>query len=129
MRILGKYGGAFLGCAITKTDVKIRNYLGLALIPQAGVAIGLAFLGQRMLPEEMGNLFLTIILASSVLYELTGPICAKAALILSGAIKKEPAVPEKEITKATGKTLPVQQIGESDALPQGRTAEEPSGKL
>ena len=60
--------------------------MGLALIPQAGVAIGLAFLGQRILPEETGKLLLTIILSSSVLYEMAGPVCAKLALILSGSI-------------------------------------------
>lgn len=89
IRIAGKYLGAFIGCLIAKTESKVRNYLGLALIPQAGVAIGLAFLGKRLLPDAMGNMLLTIILSSSVLYELIGPISAKTALILSGAIKKE----------------------------------------
>lgn len=42
VRIVGKYAGAFLGCLVTKKDKKVRNFLGLALIPQAGVAIGLA---------------------------------------------------------------------------------------
>lgn len=89
IRIIGKYLGASLGCIISKTSSSIRNYLGLALIPQAGVAIGLAFLGKRILPSSMGNMLLAIILSSSVLYELIGPACAKIALIYSGAIKKE----------------------------------------
>ena len=55
--------------------------MGLALIPQAGVVIGLAFLGQRLLPAEIGNLLLTIILSSSVLYELVGPASAKLSLL------------------------------------------------
>ena len=63
--------------------------MGLALIPQAGVAIGLAFLGKRMLPEDLRNMLLTIILSSSVLYELIGPASAKIALIYSGAIKRD----------------------------------------
>jgi len=88
VRIVGKYFGAYFGSLITKKDKNTRNYLGLALIPQAGVAIGLAFLGKRMLPETYGNLLLTIILASSVIYELVGPVCAKASLFLSGEIKK-----------------------------------------
>lgn len=45
VRIVGKYAGAFLGCLVTKKDKKVRNFLGLALIPQAGVAIGLAATG------------------------------------------------------------------------------------
>lgn len=86
VRIIGKYLGTYISCQIMKTSREIRNYMGLALIPQAGVAIGLAFLGQRMLPPETGNLMMTIILASSVLYEMAGPISAKTALILSGSI-------------------------------------------
>ncbi len=89
VRIAGKYLGAFVGCAITKTSKTIRNYLGFALIPQAGVSIGLAFLGMRMLPAQYGNMLLTIILSSSVLYELIGPVSAKMALVNSGAINKE----------------------------------------
>ena len=67
IRIIGKYAGAYLGCLITKQPKKIRNNLGLALIPQAGVAIGLAVLGQRLLNEELGSLLSTIILSSSIL--------------------------------------------------------------
>ncbi len=83
VRIIGKYAGAFLGCLITKKPDTTRNYLGLALIPQAGVAIGLAALGSRALGGETGNALQTIILASSVLYELIGPACAKLSLYLS----------------------------------------------
>lgn len=83
IRIGGKYGGAYLGCAVVKKDKNVRNYLGLALIPQAGVAIGLANLGARTLGGQMGVELETIILASSVLYELIGPACAKLSLYLS----------------------------------------------
>lgn len=86
IRIAGKYLGTYLSCRFMGTSREIRNYMGLALIPQAGVAIGLAFLGQRVLPPETGSLMLTIILSSSVLYEMVGPISAKAALFLSGSI-------------------------------------------
>lgn len=89
IRIVGKYGGVYLGCMVTRMPVNIKRYMGLALIPQAGVAIGLAFLGQRLLAPEIGDLLLTIILASSVLYELVGPACAKMSFFLSGAIKKD----------------------------------------
>lgn len=82
-RIVGKYAGAFLGCLITGKSADVRNYLGLALIPQAGVAIGLASLCVRSLGNDVGVSLQTIILASSVLYELIGPGCAKLALYLS----------------------------------------------
>lgn len=83
IRIIGKYGGAYLGSLTVKKDKNVRNYLGLALIPQAGVAIGLAALGARSLGGTMGEDLETIILASSVLYELIGPACAKLSLYLS----------------------------------------------
>lgn len=83
VRILGKYAGAWLGCLVTGRPKELRRYLGLALIPQAGVAIGLAALGARTLGGAMGSDLQTIILASSVLYELMGPGCAKLALYLS----------------------------------------------
>jgi Kef-type K+ transport system membrane component KefB len=89
VRILGKYGGAWLGCKFTHEDKKTTNYLGMALVPQAGVAIGLAVLGERMLPAAIGEEFYAIIICSSILYELIGPGLAKLALVKSGSITKE----------------------------------------
>jgi Kef-type K+ transport system membrane component KefB len=82
-RIVGKYIGSWLGCLVTGKSESTRKYLGLALIPQAGVAIGLAAMCSRILGSETGGDLQTIILASSVLYELVGPPCAKLALYLS----------------------------------------------
>ncbi|MBO7401047.1 MAG: cation:proton antiporter [Clostridia bacterium] len=98
VRILGKYAGAFAGAVVTKRPAPIRNYLGLALIPQAGVAIGLASLGARALGGGSGIALQTIILSSSVLYELVGPACAKLSLYLSGSYsnKIENIVPVDE---------------------------------
>ncbi len=89
VRIVGKYAGSFLGCLISGSGVKVRNYLGLALIPQASVAIGLAELGARTIKGEAGNALLAIILAASVLYELIGPGTAKLALYLSGSYEPD----------------------------------------
>lgn len=105
-RIVGKYIGAFLGCLATKKPKKTRNYFGLALIPQAGVAIGLAAIGARTLGGEYGSALQTVILASSVLYELIGPACAKLSLYLSKSYstKLEEIVPldEQEKQNANG---------------------------
>ncbi len=89
VRIAGKYAGAFLGCLMTGKNKLVRNYLGLALVPQAGVAIGLAELGARTLGGETGSMLRTVILASSVLYELIGPACAKLSLSLSHSYDKD----------------------------------------
>ena len=102
VRIIGKYLGAYLGCLTIKKPKNVRNYLGLALIPQAGVAIGLAALGARTLGGDVGQALQTIILASSVLYELVGPVCAKLSLYLSKSYstKIEDLVPiENSITQ------------------------------
>lgn len=101
VRIAGKYVGAFFGCAITKKPKTARNYLGFALIPQAGVAIGLAAMSARVIGGEEGIMLQTVILSSSILYELIGPASAKLALYLSGSYgKDEEPVPEPELTRA-----------------------------
>ena len=89
VRILGKYSGAWFGCRLAGKSPKVRNYLGLALVPQAGVAIGLAALGARALGGETGHALETIILSSSILYELIGPGAAKLSLWLSGSYSNE----------------------------------------
>jgi Kef-type K+ transport system membrane component KefB len=89
IRIVGKYLGSYSGATVLKMDRSVRNYLGMALTPQAGVSIGLAVLGQRLLPTDMAVLLNTIILSSAVLYEMVGPALAKASLYLSGTITKE----------------------------------------
>lgn len=95
IRIGGKYLGAYTGCRFVKTEKSTRQFLGLALIPQAGVSIGLAALGQRLLPNDMGTLLSTIILSSGLMYEIIGPACAKASLFWSGAVKTEKTAPAK----------------------------------
>ena len=104
VRIVGKYVGAFLGASIVRKPRSTRNYLGLSLIPQAGVAIGLAAMGARVLGGEIGMALETIILASGILYELVGPACAKLSLFLSGSYsdKLEDLVEVKE-THDSGK--------------------------
>ncbi len=101
VRIAGKYLGAWAGCRLAGKPPKVRNYLGLALIPQAGVAIGLAALGARALGGETGHALETIILSSSVLYELIGPGSAKLSLWLSGSYSDdlEKMAPIPEVTE------------------------------
>ncbi len=117
IRIIGKYLGSLLGCIITKQPKNIKYNLGLALIPQAGVAIGLAVLGQRMLPAESGSLLSTIILSSSVLYEFAGPTCAKASLFLSKSINNsEKKLSDNEIIEKMRKENFEKIIAESNEL-------------
>ncbi|MCI6907799.1 MAG: cation:proton antiporter [Clostridiaceae bacterium] len=102
VRLAAKYGGAWLGATVSRAEPETRRYIGMALIPQAGVSIGLAALAQRILPEEAGMLLSTIILSSGLLYEIVGPACAKFALRRAGAFDRKPAeVPaEQQMTGA-----------------------------
>lgn len=88
-RIIGKYLGSYIGCKITGKSETISKYLGLALFPQAGVAIGLAALGARIIGGTSGLALNTTIMTSSILYELVGPVCAKYALQLSGSFPED----------------------------------------
>ena len=130
VRIIGKYAGAFLGCLVTKKPKETRNYFGLALIPQAGVAIGLAAIGARALDGEMGVALETIILASSVLYELVGPGCAKLSLYLSKSYstKLEEIVPLEETTEDTRPNTVEQLIERIQIIQQELKAETESAE-
>lgn len=128
VRIIGKYLGAYLGCLTIKKPKEVRNYLGLALIPQAGVAIGLAALGARTLGGDVGSALQTIILASSVLYELVGPVCAKLSLYLSKSYstKIEDVVPVEEVTPQGQKKSQVDLLIERIHEIERQNAIEPS---
>ena len=97
-RVIGKYLGAFTGATITKCEPQVRKYLGLALVPQAGVAIGLATTANKLFNElgdfESASLVLAVVLTSTLVYELAGPLVAKYALTKSGDIPKEEKVVE-----------------------------------
>ena len=93
-RFVGKWLGAFTGASITRCEEKIKKYLGFALIPQAGVAIGLATTAYTIFNKShdtalAGSLILAIILTSTLIYELIGPMVAKFALNKAGEIPKE----------------------------------------
>lgn len=87
-RAVGKFIGAYIGCMVTKTEKKIKNYLGFGLLPQAGVAIGLATLSASKFPN-MGTKILNLIMAAVFIYELVGPILTKQILISSGEAKEK----------------------------------------
>ena len=97
MRSLGKYFGSYLGCKITKQDKNITKYLGLTLLPQAGVAIGMAntISGMEIFQKDnIANIIVTVVLCATLLYELVGPLLTKWALNKAGEIP-----PSQEIGK------------------------------
>ena len=85
LRSLGKWGGTMLGALCVRADSNIRKYLGLTLLPQAGVAIGMASLVSARFPT-LGAQVNTIVLAGVLVFELVGPIITKLALTKAGEI-------------------------------------------
>ncbi len=85
-RVFGKVAGAAIGGKISHASAKIQKYIGLTLVPQAGVAIGLATTAMSVVPEY-GPKIRTIILCGTVIYELTGPVITKIALKKAGEIE------------------------------------------
>ncbi len=84
-RVVGKVLGALFGAKISKAPKVVQKYLGYTLIPQAGVAIGLASTAMTVVPEY-GKTIRAIILCGTVIYELTGPVITKMALKKAGEI-------------------------------------------
>ena len=87
-RAVGKALGATIGAKLEKCDANIVKYLGFTLIPQAGVAIGMARMCQTSLPEY-GTVINAVVLAGTLIYELTGPVITKIALTKAGEIKSD----------------------------------------
>lgn len=86
-RISGKYLGAYAGAAASGAEPKVRRYVGLALLPQAGVAIGLALrAGSSPGLEAISALLLNVVIGSTLLFELTAPVLTKFALQRAGEI-------------------------------------------
>ncbi len=85
VRVIGKMFGASLGAIVSKADKNIRKYLGPALVPQAGVAIGLSLAASSVVPEHASEIR-TVILCGTLIYELVGPVIAKTCLKKAGEI-------------------------------------------
>lgn len=90
-RVIGKYIGAYFSTGITNCEPQVRKYLGLTLIPQAGVAIGLATSAGNSLSAtypELGSIIVASVLISTIIYELVGPVITKISLEKAQEISK-----------------------------------------
>ena len=79
LRCVGIYLGARWGCQVTGADALTRNWLGLALFPQAGVAIGMALLASQRFPD-VASIILSVVLTSTIFLEIFAPIVTRQAL-------------------------------------------------
>ncbi|MFH1776772.1 MAG: cation:proton antiporter [Candidatus Omnitrophota bacterium] len=85
VRVAGKYIGTLIGCMITKAGSFIRKYLILGLLPQAGIALGMALIVKDEFPDY-GNMIFTAIAATTVIYELVGPVFVRIGLERAGEL-------------------------------------------
>ena len=85
-RSLGKISGAYLSCRMEKTSPTIQKYLGITLLPQAGVALGMALTARNL---SDGEIVRNVVLFAVLVYELVGPTFTKWALLRAGEIKRE----------------------------------------
>jgi Kef-type K+ transport system membrane component KefB len=85
-RSLGKYLGSYASCAATGCSEKITRHLGITLLPQAGVALGMALTAQQL---AGGAVVRSVVLFSVLVYELVGPALTKRSLIAAGEIRTE----------------------------------------
>lgn len=87
-RIIGKMSGSYLTAVASKADDVIRSNLGFGILSQAGVAIGLALLASHKLASfgmpESGTILVTTIAATTVVFEIIGPISARFAIMRAG---------------------------------------------
>jgi Kef-type K+ transport system membrane component KefB len=110
-RSLGKIFGARWSSSLAKSPPTVRKYLGITLLPQAGVALGMCTTAYRVLGGEDGTLIRNIVLFGVLIYELLGPSMTKAALTKAGDIQAIPSEVKgrrkKELEKVT-KPVPPQ---------------------
>jgi Kef-type K+ transport system membrane component KefB len=84
-RVAGKCIGTYFGAIFSQAGKDVRNYMGIAQMPQAGVALGMALIAKSVFPE-LGSLIFTAIAATTIIYEIIGPFFVKLALHRTGQI-------------------------------------------
>lgn len=87
LRMVGRIIGTCAGGRIVGVEAKVRCWMGVALMPQAGVALGMALLAVESFPQYE-NVILPVILGSTVIFELAGPVATRWALLRAGDAKR-----------------------------------------
>jgi Kef-type K+ transport system membrane component KefB len=87
LRVFGRLLGAWLGGALCRDDPAQRWWMGLAMLPQAGVALGMALVAMQRLPS-LGEIILPVVVGATVIFELIGPVLTRLALHRVGEAAK-----------------------------------------
>jgi Kef-type K+ transport system membrane component KefB len=83
LRSFSRVFGAWLGGRLSHSDKNIRMWMGAALMPQAGVALGMALVASQRLPA-IADIIIPVVVGATVFFELTGPVLTRLALIRAG---------------------------------------------
>lgn len=78
-RIAGKYLGSLIGGTISNANKEVKNWMGIALMPQAGAAMGMALIASNYFPESR-QMILSVIISTTIFFEITGPVFTRVAL-------------------------------------------------
>ena len=78
-RVAGKLLGAYIGCKFSTVEQLTTKWMGSALLPQAGVAIGMALVASSYFPG-LEDMLVAIVIGATIIFELTGPIFTKLAI-------------------------------------------------
>jgi Kef-type K+ transport system membrane component KefB len=92
LRCVGLVAGAYIGGTIAGVDRSHRRWMGPAIFPQAGVALGMALVAGQRFPQIREDL-LAVVIGSTILFEVVGPILTRLALIRVGDAGAEGAQP------------------------------------
>ncbi len=118
MRSLGKWMGAYWGGRLSKAELPVRNYLGMAIFAQGGVAVGLSIVASHNLQHiqvteamSLGDMIIFTVTATTLCVQLIGPAFAKLAIKKAGEIGRN--VTEEDITAE----LKVVDVVDTDIVP------------
>jgi Kef-type K+ transport system membrane component KefB len=92
LRIAGRLLGAWAGGVLSNADPLMCRWMGVALMPQAGVAIGMALVAAQRFPH-LSDIILPVVIGATVLFEVIGPVLTRRALILAGEVPNPSSQP------------------------------------
>ena len=87
LRSIGRLIGAWAGAAVSHAGPSMGRWMGLALMPQAGVALGMALVAVHHRPD-LHEVIMPVVIASTVLFEVVGPVLTRGALVHAGKARR-----------------------------------------
>jgi len=85
LRIIGRFLGAWSVGILSLAEPFLRRWMGMALMPQAGVALGMVLIASQRFPA-LGEILLPVVIGATVLFELIGPVLTRLALYRAGDV-------------------------------------------